>query len=187
MQRKNSRNATAQNTAPTTNRSVTFARRYVTTKIRTMTSALASTSRLSVLVLTGRCITILYASRPTRRALMTSMSQTSIVGKARPFTTSFSEICTCCGMMSSSTMPMTRNRMPQTRSTGYSIFFTSSFAPHSSSFVSVCSIRFFTSFNSFLKCKSRGKGMTPFPLLQLFRYEIFISRLRCPYTAQRYS
>ena len=33
-----------------------------------------------------RCITMLYASRPTRRALMASMSQISIVGKARPFT-----------------------------------------------------------------------------------------------------
>ena len=133
-----------------------------------MTSAFVSTKRFSVLVLVGRCITMLYASRPTRRALMASMSQISIVGKARPFTTSFSEICTCCGMMSSSTMPMTRNRMPQIRSTGYSMFFCSSFAPHSSSFASARSIRFFTCFNSFWKHKSREKGMSPFPLLQLF-------------------
>ena len=93
---------------------------------------------------------------------MASMSQTSIVGKARPFTTSFSEICTCWGMMSSSTMPMTRNRMPQIKSTGYSMFFFSSFAPQSSSLASMRSIRFFTCFHSFLNIKA-GDGVIPFP------------------------
>ena len=99
---------------------------------------------------------------------MASMSQTSIVGKARPFTTSFSEICTCWDMMSSSTMPMTRNRMPQIRSTGYSMFFFSSFAPHPSSLVSMRSIRFFTSFHSFFETQKQGVGAFPSPLLQLF-------------------
>ncbi len=110
---------------------------------------------------------MLYASLAHHKgALMASMSQISIVGKARPFTTSFSEICTCCGMMSSSTMPMTRTECRRSNQQGTRCSSPSS-APQSSSLASMRSIRFFTCFHSFLNIKA-GDGVIPFPLLQLF-------------------